>query len=658
VQLGHTESPAPVSTTGKLWLGYGLLLVLMIGIGLFVAHRLTRIDRGLTIITAVRDPAGEAAFPMQVDLLAGSEALVQYVARGDPGDRDRSRARFDAFQAKLARHAGRSVGFDGRAHLRWAELRAAADSLAAVSDQLRTATALQNEASSLLDQSPAPTEGSPDDFELRTMIMEGRIALHQSRARQVRVLTTRRDALLARFTAVRAQLADMLDARIQAIAHGDIADAQTAARRAVQSSLTALLLLLGAGLVIGAATAFPTGASIVQAERRLLEQREELALAHRRKDEFIALMSHELRNPLAPISNALFVLQARSRGLPEDVRQAHALMRRQIEHVTRLVDDLLNISRIDEGKITLKREPVNLVAAVTEAAGLVRTQGPQRRHLALTVPRHPVWVDGDPLRVAQIAGNLIQNAIQYTKTGGHVDIRLVHENARAVLSVSDDGVGIAPELIERVFEPFVQAEPARATGGLGLGLTLVRRLVEMHGGEVSAASGGSGAGSTFTVTLPALEAVRLPARTLPAALPPPAVPAPRSSSAPAAAHSEAGAHSSRILVVDDSRDGAETMAELLRVWGHSVEVAFDGPSAVQLATEHEPDIVLLDIALPGLDGYQVAEKLRGRPNGARMRLVAITGFGTPEDRERARAAGFDEHVTKPVAPGKLKELVS
>jgi len=200
-----------------------------------------------------------------------------------------------------------------------------------------------------------------------------------------------------------------------------------------------------------------------------------------------------------------------------------------------------------------------------------------------------------------------------------------------------------------VFEPFVQAEPGRAAGGLGLGLTLVKRLVDLHDGEVTAASAGPGAGSTFTVTLPALEVVPLPARTASA-------PAPASPARPA--RDVAPGRPCSVLVVDDSRDGAETMAELLRVWGHPVEVAFDGPSAVKLASEHEPDVVLLDIALPGLDGYQVAEALRGRPNGGRMRLVAVTGFGAPEDRERARAAGFDEHVTKPVAPGRLKELVS
>jgi CheY-like chemotaxis protein/anti-sigma regulatory factor (Ser/Thr protein kinase) len=292
---------------------------------------------------------------------------------------------------------------------------------------------------------------------------------------------------------------------------------------------------------------------------------------------------------------------------------------------------------------------VNLVAIVTEAAGLVHAGGPQRRQLALAVPREPVWVDGDPLRVAQIAGNLVQNAIQYSKPGGHIGIRLVHDGDRAVLTIDDDGEGIPPALLDRVFEPFVQAEPTRSAGGLGLGLTLVKRLVEMHDGEVHAASNGPGQGSTFTITMPALASVPLPERTAPA---PVAVrPGPRS-----ARH--AAPHPHHILVVDDSRDGAETMAELLRVWGHVVEVAFDGPSAVKLATEHTPDVVLLDIALPGLDGYQVAERLRGQPAGARMRLVAITGFGQPEDRERARAAGFDEHVTKPVAPGRLKELVS
>jgi CheY-like chemotaxis protein/two-component sensor histidine kinase len=310
-----------------------------------------------------------------------------------------------------------------------------------------------------------------------------------------------------------------------------------------------------------------------------------------------------------------------------------------MRHLGRLVDGLLDVSRVTRGRVQLRHEAVDLAALarrVTEAAG---PQLEARRHRwAVHTPEAPLYVEGDPLRLEQVLANLIDNAARYTEPGGRIDVTLRRDGGAAVLEVADTGVGIEPHLLPRVFNLFEQAERPldRAQGGLGIGLTLVRKLVELHGGRVEASSPGPRRGSTFTVRLPALD---------------------RAPGLPAVADGRPAPRARRVLVVDDNRDLAESLAMVLRLWGHDVRVAYDGRSALETAQEYAPEVVLLDIGLPQLDGFEVARRLRQRPELRQARLVAITGYGRDEDRRRSAEAGFDLHLTKPVDPAELQPLL-
>jgi PAS domain S-box-containing protein len=370
-------------------------------------------------------------------------------------------------------------------------------------------------------------------------------------------------------------------------------------------------------------------------ERQLRERAERLAEADRRKDEFLAMLAHELRNPLAPVRNALTVL--RLRHDPETVGQARDLMERQIGHLVRMVDDLLDVSRITRGKIALRAEPLDLARAArlaaddhrprAEAAGLT---------LAADLPDGPVWVSADPTRIAQVVGNLLENAVKFSDPGGAITLRVAAlPDGQAELTVRDTGTGIDPVVLPHVFEPFAQADRTldRSRGGLGLGLATVKGLVELHGGSVRAASGGPGRGTELTVRLPGLTAPGGPAAPAAAAPPP--------------------ARRLRVLVVDDNRDAAESLRMLLDLTGYEAGVAHTGPDGVAAARRSRPDVVLCDIGLPGMDGFAVAAALRGDPDTAAARLVAVTGYGGEAVRRRALAAGFDEHLVKPVEPAAL-----
>lgn len=375
-------------------------------------------------------------------------------------------------------------------------------------------------------------------------------------------------------------------------------------------------------------------------ERRRLEEElrhhaEELAEAHRRKDEFIAVLSHELRNPLAPIRNALQLM--RLRGVSDPVMsQARDIIDRQVTRLAQLVDDLLDVSRISRGKVQLRLEPVDLSSVVPHAVETVRDLVEQRQHtLHLDICREPLWVNADRLRLEQVLTNLLTNAAKYTDPGGHIWLSTAQAGAEAILCVRDDGIGIPPDLLPRVFDLFIQAEQSldRAQGGLGIGLTLTRQLVEMQGGHIHAASPGTGHGSEFTVHLPLTAA-------------------PATEDAPAGSAARDAGRKRRVLVVDDNKDGAESLGMLLRMWGHEVRLAHDGATALRLAAAEPPDVLLLDIGLPGLDGYEVARGVRAA-RGRQPVLVALTGYGQEEDRRRTREAGFDHHLTKPVDPEQL-----
>jgi two-component system CheB/CheR fusion protein len=377
------------------------------------------------------------------------------------------------------------------------------------------------------------------------------------------------------------------------------------------------------------------------AEAELRRKMEQLSDADQRKDEFLAMLGHELRNPLAPVTTALELMRLHN-DEPLRVARARETIERQVEHMTRLIDDLLDVSRITRGKIELRREAIVLSTLVARAVEATRPLIDERGHrLMLDLPDEPVTLSADPARLEQVLANLLGNAAKYTDVGGRIWVRAFVEAGQLVLCVKDDGAGLTPAMRERVFDLFVQGPEMRAytRGGLGIGLTLVRRLVEMHDGTVEACSDGPGRGSEFIV--------RLPMRPVPHA----------ASNGHASGAAIAALPKRRILVVDDNRDAADALAELLRDYGHDVRAVHDGPSAIEQAGLHRPDIVLLDIGMPGFDGYEVARRMRTEL-GLTATLVALTGYGEARHRRLSRDAGFDQHVTKPVDIRKLEKLLT
>ncbi|MFL6213138.1 MAG: ATP-binding protein [Blastocatellia bacterium] len=382
------------------------------------------------------------------------------------------------------------------------------------------------------------------------------------------------------------------------------------------------------------------GLSFDITERKQIE--EALKAADRRKDEFLAMLAHELRNPLAPIRNAAQVLKLIG---PADANQQRAreIIERQTQHLTRLVDDLLDVSRITQGKITLAREPLDLATIIYSAVETNRPLIGARRHqLTVIVPPQPLRVEGDLTRLVQVVGNLLHNATKYTDEGGHIWIEATMAEGEAVISVRDNGLGIPADLLPDVFDLFTQADRSldRSQGGLGIGLTLVRQLVELHGGRVEARSEGPGHGSQFIVRLPLL-ATSSDGRIEESAID----------------HAPSATRALKVLVIEDNLDSAEMLAFMLTLRGHQVRVAHSGAEALEAARAFEPEAVLCDIGLPGMNGYEVAMRLRERRESKPMALIALTGYGQDEDRRRAKEAGFDYHLTKPVEPETLAELL-
>jgi PAS domain S-box-containing protein len=376
-------------------------------------------------------------------------------------------------------------------------------------------------------------------------------------------------------------------------------------------------------------------------EDELRRRAEELIAADRRKDQFLAMLAHELRNPLAPIRNAVELMRQVETQDP-GFQTSREMVERQVKHLARLVDDLLDVSRITQGSIRLRKEVVDLGTIVQRAVEGTRSLVESRAHeLSVELPPEPVRMEADPTRLEQVISNLLNNAAKYTMPGGQIWVRAGLENGEAVIRVRDTGIGVPPDVLERVFEPFVQSDGslARSEGGLGVGLTLVRSLVEMHGGRVEAHSPGLGQGSEFVLRFPVRVPVESPA-------PPPQ---------PVAAAPSRGL---KVLVVEDNIDAAESLASLLRIWNHDVTVVHDGKSALDVARANPPEVVLLDIGLPGLDGYQVARRLREDLKLDNALLVAMTGYGQPEDRRRSHEAGIHHHFVKPVEPMVLKSLLS
>ncbi|MGH7170664.1 MAG: hybrid sensor histidine kinase/response regulator [Gemmataceae bacterium] len=367
----------------------------------------------------------------------------------------------------------------------------------------------------------------------------------------------------------------------------------------------------------------------------------ELSENHRRKDEFLATLAHELRNPLAPIRNGLQLMRLAS-GQVETVEQARIMMERQMTQLVRLVDDLMDMSRISRGKIELRKERVGLAAVLDNAVEGSRPFVKEMGHeLTVKMPTHPVVVDADPTRLAQVFTNLLNNAAKYSDKGGHIWLTVERQGSDVVVSVRDKGIGIDADSLPHIFEMFTQVDRTleKSQGGLGIGLTLVKRLVEMQGGSVEAKSEGPGRGSKFVVRLPVvIEASR------PQAEGEQDEPAPTSSL--------------RILIVDDNRDGADSLAMMLRLMGNEIRTAYDGQQGVEVAEEFRPDVLLLDIGLPKLNGYEACRRLRQAPWCKGVVLIAVTGWGQKEDRRRSHDAGFDYHMVKPVAPQALMKMLA
>jgi len=375
-------------------------------------------------------------------------------------------------------------------------------------------------------------------------------------------------------------------------------------------------------------------------ERELHKRVAELDETGHRKDEFLAMLAHELRNPLAAINTAMQL--STMSGIQEQINWSMEVINRQVKHLTRLIDDLLDVSRITRGKVELRKEKIDAYPVINGALEAIRPLIKQRNHELIVSLQAGLRLDADPTRLEQILVNLLANAAKYTESGGTIWFTAGHEGNDIVIKVRDTGIGIPPEKLPQMFELFAQGDRslARSEGGLGIGLTLVRSLAEMHGGSVTATSEGPGKGSEFMVRLPAVaaraeEIPRLPAKT-----------------------PQANAHRARILIVDDNVDMVRGLVRLLELLGHDVQTAYDGPTAVEAARVHRPEFVLLDLGLPGMDGYQVATRLRQEQGSQDAVIIAVTGYGQEDDRCRSREAGFDHHLVKPIDHNVLVTLIS
>jgi len=366
-----------------------------------------------------------------------------------------------------------------------------------------------------------------------------------------------------------------------------------------------------------------------------------LSEVDRRKDEFLATLAHELRNPLAPIRNGLQLMKLAG-GQAATVERARSMMERQLTQMVRLVDDLMDVSRISRGKLELRKERVPLAAVLNSAVETSRPLIEQMGHeLTVTLPKQPLMVDADMTRLAQVFLNLLNNAAKYGDRGGHIQLNVERQGSDVVVTVKDTGIGIAADQLPRVFEMFTQVDRSleKSHGGLGIGLTLAKRLVEMHGGTVEARSEGPGKGSEFIVRLPVVVEASRPQES---------------------GHEEEqlARSSLRILIVDDNRDGADSLAMMLRIMGNDTRTAYDGQEGADMAGEYRPDVLLLDIGLPRLNGYEACRRIREQSWGKGIVLIAVTGWGQDDDRRRSHEAGFDHHMVKPVDPQALMKMLA
>jgi signal transduction histidine kinase/CheY-like chemotaxis protein len=402
-----------------------------------------------------------------------------------------------------------------------------------------------------------------------------------------------------------------------------------------------LLWWTAKGISVHAEATRKAEAALRESEQRYREIAAKAEDADRRKDEFLATLAHELRNPLAPIGNAL-ALTEYADGDQHIQQQAHETIQRQFGQMVRLVDDLLDVGRITRDKLELRRERVELASVIHQAIETCRSLADSMGHtLLVDLPAEPIWVYADPVRLAQVFINLLNNACKFSEAGATISIGAERDGDEVVVRVKDTGIGIAPDKLESIFEMFEQVDKSleRTRGGLGIGLTLVKRLVELHGGRISVRSEGPGRGSEFIVRLPVVKGAAAAADGV-------------------AKPVGANAQSRRILVADDNQDAARSLALLLKHRGHVVETAFDGAEAIKKAESWRPEVMLLDLGMPEMNGYEVCRSIRQRPWGRGIRIVALTGWGQERDRQNTRDAGFDAHLVKPVDVGLLGEVLS
>lgn len=425
------------------------------------------------------------------------------------------------------------------------------------------------------------------------------------------------------------------DGKVVGLANHTVLIARDGSERAIDDS--AAPIRNENDMVAGVVLVFRDISERLRSEKALRE-------ADRHKDEYLAMLAHELRNPLAPIRNSLQIMK--QPGVDADtLTQARDMAERQVDHMARLLDDLLDVSRISRGRIELRKQGVDVGSLVQRTVEAVRPFIEERGHeLTVTMPAEPLCIHGDPTRLEQVLTNLLNNAAKYTNPGGRIWLTAESQNGEVLLRVRDNGVGISADMLPSIFDLFVQAQRRedRTQGGVGIGLTLVRRLVELHKGQVEASSPGLSQGSEFVVRLPGLAtADKLPQH--------------HPIDTAESSRQDAGR---RILVVDDNTDAAESLAILLRLKGHEVRVAFEGASAIVTAREFRPQVVFLDIGMPAMDGYEVARRLRQEDNVSAATLIALTGWGQESDRQRSQEAGFDLHLVKPVDPKDLNQILA
>lgn len=411
--------------------------------------------------------------------------------------------------------------------------------------------------------------------------------------------------------------------------------------RPIQVSLTISPVKDDSGRIVGASKIVRDITDAKQSELRTYGLLTRLQEADRRKDEFLAMLAHELRNPLAPLRNTLEIMK-REKSAGELIAQVRSTLERQLAQLVRLVDDLLDVSRITRGNLDIRKDRIELAPVIHQSVEVCRPLADRARHaLNVSLPPEPIHLFADPARMTQVFGNLLTNACKYTEPGGRISLSVERQGSDVVVAVKDTGVGIAPDKLDSVFDMFTQIDRTleRSQGGLGVGLTLVKRLVELHGGSVSARSEGTGRGSEFVVRLPVL--IEKPkAKT----------------AAPVLDQPAASPH--RILIVDDNKDAATSLAMLLGLTGNETETAHDGIEAYAAAERFRPDVMLLDIGLPKLNGYEVCRRIREQPWGRKMLLIALTGWGQEEDRRQSKVAGFDHHMIKPLDVAVLGKLLA